>query len=164
MAKRLTNKQQRLIEYNQILTKNKAMFKSGQSITRDTLVDLFSIENVVNHGSYQEIQRANLNIVAAQGDINRLLRESGLYLRSKGYYSHFKVLPYEQTKEKAASYSSEVDRFTSTTDRIIAKMEDRVSANTWGTYNKVPKSTIDEINSYSPSKRHKRALKRINQL
>jgi hypothetical protein len=159
-----TAKQKRLSFYNDILTYNKSLFRAGRSISRRDFVKLFNISNIVHNGTYEEIQRANLALVAAQQEINMLMRENGLYMKSENYYGSFKVVEKDNTKNTILRYSGGVDVFNGCTSRLEVKMKERVNANTWGRYNRVSQSVIAQMPLYQESTRHKRARIRVSQI
>lgn len=159
----LTDLQQRLVDYNNILTCNKGLFKAGRSISRDTFINLFGVEDIVNVGTYEELQKSNLKLVSVQKEINMLMRENGLYLKSKNYYKEFKVVEKGPTTGEILRYSGGVDVFTGCTNRLADKMEERLGKNTWGHYNKVPAKDIAQLPMYSTSRRHNKMYKRVTQ-
>lgn len=160
-AIQLTPKQLRLDHYNRVITKNKSKFKTGSTFSRDDLVQLFNVQDIVNTGNYVDIQRSNLKLVTVQMEINMLMRENGLYLASKNYYSQFTVLKKKATKKTVIRYSAEVDINKVCTTRLEAKLKERVTNNTWGTYNKVSTARISTMGSTTPSIRHERTINRV---
>lgn len=165
MAKsKLTKKQRRLAHYNDILTYNKTLFRAGRSISRQTFVNLFSVPDIVHSGTYEEIQRSNLKLVAVQQEINMLMRENGLYMKSENYYGDFKVVEKEPTKNTILRYSGGVDVFNGCTSRLEMKMKERVDAKTWGRYNRVSNSDIAQMPMYAESARHRRAINRVKHI
>jgi len=162
MSKRkFTEKQLRLKRYNDVIVKNKKQFKAGQSLTRAELIKLFNIQIPQNNKSYEDEHKANLRLVAAQNELNLLMRENGLYLRSSDYYQNFHVVDKEQTKNQVIRYSSEVDVNRACTTRLESSLVNRVRAGTWGTYNKVSDDTIKNMSTTSESKRHKNTRIRV---
>jgi hypothetical protein len=163
-TKALTTKEQRLMRYNDIITKYKKYFKAGHSLTRKQFVQLFGISNIKHTGTYEEVHRSNLRLVSAQVEINMLMRENGLYLASSDYYQNFSVGTKERTKREVVRYSSEIDINNNCTTRLEDKLTSRVKAGTWGTYNKVPSGTIKRLSSYSETPRHTRTRVRVKQI
>ena len=162
MAKTKTAKRLRLDSYNSVITKNKAKFKAGKSLSRADFVALFSIPGIVHKGQYQKVHRSNLTLVQAQTEINSLMAENGLYVSSKNYYTEFYVRDKDRTKHTIERFSTEVDVFSACTTRLESKMTERMDAGTWGRYNKLSASKIDSIvEDKEPSKRHKRVIERI---
>jgi hypothetical protein len=157
----ITAKQQRLIRYNDIITTNKTLFKAGSTMTRDSFVFLFKIPDIVNTGTYEEVHRANLKLVRAQMEINRLMRENGLYLESNNYYNSFSVVKKPKTKKTIVRYSAEVDINNYCTTRLETKLQERVKAKTWGTYNKVSRGVILNMDNNYKTERHKATINRV---
>jgi hypothetical protein len=162
MAKKtFTEKQLRLKKYNDIIVKNKKQFKAGQSLTRTQFIKLFQIPVKSTSKSYEEIHKDNLKLVAAQNELNLLMRENGLYLRSSDYYQNFHITDKERTKSQVLRYSSEVDINRACTTRLESNLVNRVRAGTWGTYNKLSDDTIKNLSNHSESKRHKNTRIRV---
>lgn len=159
--KKFTEKQLRLKKYNDIIVKNKKQFKAGQSLTRAEFIELFNIEIQQNNKSYEDVHKDNLKLVAAQNELNLLMRENGLYLRSSNYYQNFHIVDKEQTKNQVIRYSSEVDVNRACTTRLESNLGDRVRAGTWGTYNKVSDDTIKNMSTTTKSKRHENTRIRV---
>jgi hypothetical protein len=151
----------RMNKYNDILTKNKYRLKAGQSMSRKDFTKLFEIPGVVHKGTYDKVQKANLNLVKAQSEINRLMSESGLYISSCDYYGKFYVRRKKETKNVVERMSSKVDTFDAKTERLLLAMEKRVAAGTWGTFNKVRKTS--QVANQQPE-RHTKVLKRLVQV
>lgn len=141
-----TARDKRIALYNKIITKNKTKFKAGKSLSRKDFVALFGIQNIAHKGPYAKVHRANLRLVQAQNEINTLMQENGLYLSSKNYYSEFYVRDKDYTKAVIERMSDTVDTFDVKTQRILGAMENRVTAGTWGTYNKVTAKTNSNLN------------------
>lgn len=145
MAKSSTLKKQRLHTYNRIITANKNKLKAGSKLTRADFVTLFGLTGIVNKGNYAKVHKANLRLVQAQNEINSLMEENGLYLSSRNYYGEFYVRDRKRTAAVVERHSREVDVFTAATTRLEATLVQRVSAGTWGRYNKVAAKTVDAI-------------------
>lgn len=158
-----TAKQQRLINYNKIITANKFKLKAGMELTRDEFVNMFGITGIVNHGHYMSIQESNLKLVSVQNEINMLMRENGLYMKSKNYYSKFVVATKDFTKNTIIRYSSEVDRCEAVATRLEARMVTRLQNKNWGLYNKVDNKTIGSIGKFTDSVRHATTKHRVRQ-
>lgn len=160
-----TSKQVRIAGYNDIITRNKAKFKAGKSLTRKEFVALFNIPNITNKGSYKKVHLSNLRLVRAQTEINALMRENGLYLSSKDYYNEFYVRDKNYTKSVIERMSSGVDVNTTMASRMESSMTARVGKGTWGSYNKVPAKTVKNMQVTSvPTARHQQVIQRIKQL
>ena len=162
--KALTKKQLRLLRYNDIIVKNKKLFKAGQYLTRDAFIRLFNIQGVVSSGTYEEMHRSNLKLVTAQTEINMLMRENGLYIASEDYYQFFNVVNKDRVKAEVVRYSAGIDINNACTGRLEAKLKTRTQANTWGVYNKVPRSEIERMGNYKETVRHTRVKKRVSQI
>lgn len=158
-----TKKQQRLMAYNDVITKNKKRFKAGVTLTRNEFINLFGITGIVSRGNYKNVHRSNMKLVQAQTEINMLMRENGLNMRSSDYYSEFKVSDKERTKNTIVRYGAEVDRFNSCVSRLADTMEARVNKKTWGTYNRVPKKRVLTLDSSGPGNAEQVARNRVNQ-
>ena len=157
---KLTIKQQRLVDYNNIIVANLSKFRSGSSLCRKEFVKLFNITAIVNVGTYSQVHTSNLKLLQVQTELNVLMRENGLYLKSQDYYSKFLVLDKKATKTNIIRYSSEVDINTSCTTRLENRMKNRVSSKTWGHYSAVSTSSIQNL-AHVPSVRHSRTIQRV---
>ena len=115
----LTKKQLRLKKYNNIIVQNRKYFKSGVTLTRREFVKMFSIKGIVHKGNYKDVHKANLELVHTQAEINALMRENGLYLKSKDYYGEFSIANKTKVKSTVARFSKEIDVYSSCTDRLI---------------------------------------------
>lgn len=160
MAKQYTSKQLRLMRYNDIITLNKSLFKAGRVMSRKDFAKLFNIP-ITTSGKYEDIHRSNLRLMGAQQEINMLMRENGMYIQSRDYYSEFKVADINKTKDTVVRFSTEVDVYSSCTTRLEAKLKDRRQKKTWGTYNKVPTNVVEGLTSYGPTRRHLLLKKRV---
>ena len=155
-------KKQRLVAYNSIITTNKAKLKAGKTMSRVDFVALFGITKIVNKGSYAKVHRANLRLVQAQAEINALMAENGLYLSSRDYYNEFYVRDKNYTKHTIERFSNEVDVYSACTSRLEVNLTQRVTAGTWGRYNKLSAAKVDSIASKKPkSARHQQVIQRI---
>jgi len=150
----LTKKQQRMIKYNEIIAKNKTAFKAGKFFTRNDFIKIFELV-IPSTGTHKEMTKANLDLVQAQAEINMLMRENGLYIRSRDYYSEFHVSEKAKTKRTVLRYRKESDVMDHCGDRLKACMGQRIKAGTWGTYNKVPISRIRGMRPYDPSEEYR---------
>lgn len=164
--KKLTKKQERLLKYNDIITRNKKLFKPGSVFGREELALFFGVTNIVSKGNYKKVHQSNLQLVQLQTEINLLMRENGLYMRSSDYYSNFEVVNKKRTKATVVRYSSEVDINRYCTTRLEARLTDRIQNNTWGTYNKVNRNTVLALGgSYpSPTPRHAATIQRMSDI
>jgi len=161
--KQPSKKQLRLMMFNDIITKNKKAFRSGKFLTKDAFIKLFRINYNTGSGTYAEIHRANLKLVQYQTEINMLMRENGLYLRSEDYYEFFRIGNKDRVKTEVIRYSAEVDINRACTTRLENNLKTRVKAGTWGTYNRVPNSVIEQMDTYSETKRHIKTKHRVTQ-
>ncbi|AGM47221.1 hypothetical protein AD45P2_00250 [Alteromonas phage vB_AmaP_AD45-P2] len=156
-----TQKQLRLKRYNDIIAKNKKLFAAGSTLTRDKFVSLFAVPDVVTAGNYVDVQRSNLRLVTAQTEINMLMRENGLYIRSKDYYSSFHVVEKKQTKNVIARYSSEVDVNRHCVSRLEMSFANKVKSNNWGQYDQLTEQQILNLDTAFVSRRHESVIKRL---
>lgn len=156
----LTTKQQLLVDYDNIITKNKKHFKVGQRFTRNDFIKMFSL-NLPSSGTYKVMHRANLKLVQVQNMVNMLMRENGLYIKSEDYYNEFVVVEKDATKDTILRYRKESETYLDCNARLSASMGSRIKAGTWGTYNKVGVTRITNMNEYQPSTAYKRDLKKI---
>lgn len=163
-VKLTTAQQRKLAYYNDIITRNKAQFAAGQSMTRQDFVNMFGLVNIVNQGTAKQITESNLALVNAYTTINMLMRENGLVIKSRDYYSFFDVLTKPSTKNELERMSDKIDRVTAKTERFVDKMEQRVQAKTWRTYNRVPTQDILTLGKYNNTRRHGKVLKRVQVL
>lgn len=157
--KAVSARNQRLTNYNNIISKNRTKYKAGFRFSRDEFIDAFGLTGIPKRGNYPTMHKGNLKLVAAQQEINELLRESGMYLKSSNYYSEFMITKKEPTKGEITRYSSAVDRNEASAQRLADRMEARGSR--WGTYLKVPTRNIASLGSYELSERHKKVITRI---
>lgn len=158
---KLTKKQTRLKLYNDIIVQNRKHFKSGITLTRRQFVKMFNIKGIVHKGNFKDVHKANLELVHVQAEVNTLMRENGLYLKSKDYYSEFSIATKTKVKSTVARFSKEVDVYSACADRLISNVEKRTTAGTWGTYRKVPLYTIAKLGEIRDSKRHLRTITRL---
>lgn len=161
MMLNLTKKQLRLKTYNDIIDKNKNNLKPGTTLDRDEFAKLFKMGKVPSSGNYRDVHRANLRLVGVQAEVNMLLRENGLYMKSSNYYGEFTVVTKELVKSTVERFSREVDVYSACTSRLIDNVDSRSSAGTWGTYSSVPVSTIATMGQVTPSLRHTRTVSRL---
>jgi hypothetical protein len=157
-----TAKQQRLLDYNQIIVNNMSQFTSGSVLSRKKFVKLFNLKDIKNKGSYAKVHRSNLRLLKAQVEINQLMRESGLYIQSRDYYTSFQVLEKDSTKKAILRYSAEVDTNTACTNRLEDTMKSRVQSKTWGIYSNVSTQTIETMKDKPKTLRHKRKIQRVS--
>lgn len=158
----LTKKQQRLKDYNDIIMLNRKSFKAGTTLTRRQFTKMFNIKGVVHKGNYKDVHKSNLILLKVQADVNALMRENGLYLKSKNYYGEFSIVNKSRVKSTVARFSKEVDVYRACTNRLITNVEKRTNAGTWGTYRRVPLASISKMGEVSDSKRHLRTIKRLH--
>jgi hypothetical protein len=149
----LTQKHLRLQQYNQILTSSKKLFKPGSTFTRDQFVKLFALSIPATSflTSFKAHQRANLTLVKAQAEINYLLRQSGLNMKSCDYYNSFYIQSKEGTKNTILNMLEKSEVHAANNTVMVERLKARVTRNNWGTYNKVPQKTISRLKPYTPS-------------
>lgn len=156
---KLTQKHIRLFRYNSIITRNKAKFEAGMKLTRKQFVRMFSIRGIVHEGTYKDVHRSNLRLVQVQKELNVLMRENGLYIQSRDYYSEFLVQSKNATKNTVKRYSRGIDLTSAMTDRLDARMEERCKEGTWGTYR--PVDVLETQAHIEPSRNHLRTSERV---
>lgn len=160
----MTKSFKRLVFLNTVISNNKKLFKPGAIINRETFISLCNLSEVKNKQDFKEYQRVNLSIVSTQNQLNVLLRESGLYIKSKNYYSSFTILKKDQLKNKIINYSSSTDRLKSTTNRILDKTAEKLKNKEWGKYKKLDIYELQNLYNYEVTERHTRTIKRVTRL
>ena len=162
----LTEKQIRMLGFNDVIAKNKAKFIPGKKFTRKQFIKLFKLTSIVDGKTIPEMMRSNLDLVSFQTEINKLMRENGLYIASKNYYTEFHVAPINKTKDTVVRYSAEVDINRICTNRLEDRLTARVKNNTWGNYNKLPRPLVLALASRngSLSTRHDHVVERMSDL
>lgn len=158
---KLSKHDQLLRDYDDVLTKNKKLFKAGCMISRKDLVTLFGVQGDVTTGSYKRQHKANLRLVRVQNTINYLMRANGLYLKSKDYYSEFHVCQKDQTKSVIVRYAAGVDTQDSCEVQLDTGMITRLNAGTWGTYNRVYHGNKATNPAPAPKGQEARAINRV---
>jgi hypothetical protein len=158
--KKLTKKQLRLEIYNSILVRNKKLFVPGAYLTRGQFIRLFKIEGIISNGSFEDVLKCNVKLMQVQSEINLLLRESGLVLRSESYYSFFNVLEKANLKKHIISVSRRIDKNTTDVERLTEQFQTKTQDKTWGNYDDAL-NVIPTLNQYPVSERH---LKLCNNL
>lgn len=68
------------------------LLEPGKSMTRKQFIRLASKLDPVLSSMDPNSHRFNLRLVSAQARFNKVLMDSGLYLKSKDYYTRFNVL------------------------------------------------------------------------
>lgn len=122
---------QTLVSYDKILNQKhvRAMFKAGSTISRKDLLATFNVTGVYTSatatGTYEELQRQNLQVVGLVRDINDVLNHSGLHLRSKGYYSEFHVDSKADAKKTLERYNARIERLEAREEIFEANLKDR---------------------------------------
>jgi len=157
----LTIKQLRLQKYNDIISRNRAKFAAGRTLSRTEFIKMFALVGDSPNGTYADMHRFNLKLVTAQMDVNALLRENGLYMKSRDYYSEFSIAKKDTTKNTVIRYSAEVDINSHCTTRLEAKLKARTDDGTWGTYRKVSQAAISRMGSKVGSIRHVNTINRV---
>lgn len=156
----LTVKQQRLVDYNSIIVANMNKFKAGSVLSRKRFTKLFKIPGIVHKGSYAKVHRSNLRLVQAQTEINALMAQNGLYMKSENYYENFVVVDKKRTKQTIVRYSAEVDVNKACTTRLENNMKSRIISKTWGYYSNVSSAQIKSL-SNKQTLRHSRTIQRV---
>ncbi len=149
----------RLTSYNNIISKNRSKYKAGFIFSRDEFISAFGLTGIPKRGNYPTMHKGNLKLLAAQQEINELLRESGMYMKSSNYYSEFVITKKEPTKGEITRYSAAVDRNEACTERLTDKMEERGTR--WGSYLKVPARNIASLGKFKQTDRHERVKTRL---
>lgn len=151
------------VDIDKVLSAHRAKLRAGKSITRAQLVTMFNISNVSKRsdkrGTFAELQRENLDLVQLQNRINGLMSKSGLYLKSSGYYSSFEVRAKEDTKGEIVRHAGKIDTADYLELDLDQGMATRLSAGTWGTYNRVYNNKGEQkVPSAAPSPGSREAL------
>ena len=154
-------RQKKLIEYNKIITQNKKLFKTGSKISRFKFASIFKVKGIRGKRTPQEYMSASLELVKTQTLANVLMRENGLYIRSKNYYSSFEVAELPKTKNTVVRYSAEVEINSVCTKRLETKLTERENEGTWGYYRSVPKNQILRMTGRASSPRHEGVCQRM---
>jgi hypothetical protein len=125
-------------DLDNIITKNKSMFKTRSKITQAQFIKLFGLPKMPKSGTYKELHRAHMKLVAMKEKVNGLMRANGLYLKAKDYNDYFLVLDKPSTKGAVARYSAKVERNEACEWQLDAGLKHRLQVTkTWGTYNRV---------------------------
>lgn len=123
-------------DLDKIISKNRDSLKAGSSITRDEFIEMFGVTGVTatnkTRSTYQSLHSQHLKLVAIQRRVNKILRCSGLTMRSKNYGSTFYVCDKEQTKAAIVRHAAMVDRHTYCEELLEANLDRRLTAGTWG--------------------------------
>jgi hypothetical protein len=147
--------------YQQIINNNSHRFQTGSVIKRRTFCKLFRAKKIVHEGGFAEVQRSNLTLVGIQAEVNRILRHSGLVMKSRDYYSEFYICSLKQTADKVLAYQekSEVHRHCS---NVLEKATiQRLKAGTWGVYNKHAITPLQAVSEPPHSATYKNKQKRV---
>lgn len=146
--------------YIHIINKNQHRFAAGQVIYRRTLCKLFRLKNIIHTGEFTQVQRSNLALVGVQAEINKILSDSGLRLKSENYYSRFVVCDKEQTKGAILAQQERADAHKECSDSLERGMGAMIKAGTWGTYQHTVTPLTGQVTS-SASTQYLRKKKRI---
>lgn len=130
----MTKKALTQAQYAKVIAKYAKRFSVGGKLTRKQMTKWFKLTNVVHEGTAAEIQKSNLNLVRAQAAINQLLRPSGLYLRSRNYYSEFYIADKDETKRTILNYQSKSASHRRCSDELEDAMGEAIAEGTWGKY------------------------------
>lgn len=163
-TKRKNNKKLRLEYYNLLLTRMKRTMVAGATFSAEDLAKMFTVSPPVRKGTYEAVHAENMRMLRLQKDLNKLLRKSGLYLRSSCYYRFFTVSSKDDTKRKIERMSAAIDSITNTQIELEAGVVVRSARKNWGTCNKLGDSDINEVLEVPTSTRHDRLLKRLSQI
>jgi hypothetical protein len=154
-------KYNRLKAYNDIITKNKKSFKAGVTVSRANFITMFGLKGIVDTGNYKDVHKSNLKLVKAQTEINKLMNQSGLHVKSSDYYSEFTISNKERTKNEITRYSAKVERNLMATSTLENQMNLRLQRKNWGTYNRLKATTIRNLDNTPTSPRHQAVLNRV---
>ena len=131
----------RKLVLDKILSANRRQLRAGKTISRAQLITMLGITDISKNpkktGTYVDLHKENLRLVAAQREVNELLCLNGLYLKAKDYYSYFEVCSKDDTKQTIVRYASQVDVNRACEHRLDAGLHARVQKRTWGYYNRV---------------------------
>ena len=167
MPKSVVSKRKSLtnLEIDKILSLNRAKLRTGKVISRAVLIDMFSIPNVSKDpndaGSLTEMQKENLRLIKFQARVNNLMSESGLHLKSRNYYTVFKVGVKERTKKEIVRHAGKIDTAEVLEVELDQGMKTRTTAGTWGGYNRVydNKGVRKKASVYLPSRNRREIAK-----
>jgi hypothetical protein len=136
MTKRLS-----LLAVDKILSANRKRLRPGKVLSRAEFVSMLQLSDIQKNpkakGSYVDLHRENMKLVAEQQRVNKLMRLNGLYLKSKDYYSEFEVCSKDDTKGTIVRYAGQVDRNVVCEETLDSHMVSRLVSGTWSTYNRV---------------------------
>ena len=130
----MTKKALTQAQYAKVIAKYAKRFSVGGKLTRKQMTKWFKVQDVVHEGTAEAIQKSNLRLVQAQTDINNLLRPSGLYLRSRNYYSEFYIADKDETKRAVLNYQSKSTAHRCCSDELEDAMGETIANGTWGSY------------------------------
>lgn len=121
-------------QYAKVLAKHIDRFSTGGKLTRRQLTKWFNVKGIVHTGTAKKIQQSNLQLVQVQREINKLLRASGLYLRSRDYYSEFYIVNKDETKRTILNYQSKSTAQRCCSDELEDAMGETIADGTWGKF------------------------------
>lgn len=156
-----TKSQLRAYLQNLAIKRNQTSFKPGSIISANELAEMFHIPVPALTGSYEHMHQEKMRMVKLQNQINKLLRPSGLYLKSRQYYKYFTVVDKATTKAQVERMSASVDRLTTKADELEQGMRSATDKGSWGTYTKLKHEQVNEQLEDTTSKRHERVVKRL---
>ena len=122
------------VQYAKVIAKYAKCFSVGGKLTRKQMTNWFKVKDVVHEGTAAAVQKSNLRLVHAQAAINKLLRPSGLYLRSRNYYSEFYIANKDETKRTVLNYQSKSTAHRCCSDELEDAMGETIADGTWGKY------------------------------
>jgi len=131
--------------YHQIMNKHPHRFQTGSVIKRRTFCKLFRIKGVIHSGPFDEIQRANLKLVGVQADVNNILRQSGLVMKSRDYYSEFYIANLKETGETVLAHQEKAEAHKRCSNDLEKAVISRLRAGTWGQLGTVVPSVTGSV-------------------
>lgn len=149
------------LAYCSVVNQNPHLFVPGQVISRRELCKLFKLKKVVHSGEFTKVQHSNLTLVHAQTEINRILRLSGLRMKSKNYYSKFVICDKEETKSAILLHQEKAESHKNCSDALEKAMAIRIKDGTWGTCRSVVPRLTAQLQKYPPSPEYQLKKERI---
>ena len=122
------------VQYAKVIAKYTKRFSVGGKLTRKQMTNWFKVKDVVHEGTAAAVQKSNLQLVHVQAAINKLLRPSGLYLRSRNYYSEFYIANKDETKRAVLNYQGKSAAHRCCSDELEDAMGETIADGTWGSY------------------------------
>ncbi len=156
----MTKAEKQKAHYEKVMAKRIERFSVGGKMTRRQLVKWFNLKDIVHEGTAQEVQASNLRLVQAQTVINSILRSSGLYLRSRNYYSNFYIANKEETKQAVLNHQTKSTMQRVCSEQLEDAMHEQVVAGAWGKYSVTRASSFVSEHAVATAVAGKRTVKR----